>query len=94
MPSVHKLSESEREEMLARLKKIEGQTKGIQRMFEEGRDCLDVINQLAAVRAAVNALNGEMLEAFALRCLRHPEEFDAPERAVEQAVRALVRGAR
>jgi DNA-binding FrmR family transcriptional regulator len=63
-------------------------------MVEEGRDCLDVINQLAAVKAAVNALSGELLEAFALRCLRHPEEFSSPERAVEQAVRALVRGGR
>ena len=94
MPSVDNLSQAERDEMVGRLKKIEGQARGIQRMFDDGRDCLDVINQVAAVRAAVNALNGELLEAFALRCLLHPEDFDAPQEAVGQAVRAMVRGTR
>lgn len=94
MPSIHNLPPEERAEMVARLKRIEGQAKGIQKMIDEGRDCVDVMNQVAAVRAAVTALSGEMLEVFALRCLKHPEEFPSPEQAVEQAVRALVRGGR
>ena len=73
---------------------VEGQAKGIQRMIEDGRDCVDVMNQLAAVKAAVSALSGELLESFALHCLRHPEQFSSPEQAVEQAVRALVRSGR
>jgi len=92
--SVHNLPAEERAEIIDRLKKIEGQTRGIQRMVEEGRDCVEIINQLAAVRAAVNGLSGHLLEAFALRCLRHPEEFDSPQEAIEQAVRALVRSGR
>lgn len=80
--------------MIARLKRVEGQAKGIQRMIEEGRDCVDVLNQLAAVKAAVTALSGEMLESFAVYCLRHPDEFTSPEQAVEQAVRAIVRSGR
>jgi CsoR family transcriptional regulator, copper-sensing transcriptional repressor len=94
MPSIHNLPEAERTDIVDRLKRIEGQAKGIQRMVDEGRDCLDVMNQLAAVKAAVNALSGEVLEAFALRCLQHPEEFPSPQLAVEQAVRALVRSGR
>ena len=90
----YKVESEERAEMIARLKRIEGQAKGIQKMIDEGRDCVEVMNQVAAVRAAVTALSGEMLEAFALRCLRHPEEFPSPEQAFEQAVRALVRGGR
>jgi DNA-binding FrmR family transcriptional regulator len=50
------------------------------------------MNQIAAVKAAVTALSGEMLEAFAVHCLRHPEQFSSPEQAVEEAVRAVVRG--
>jgi DNA-binding FrmR family transcriptional regulator len=49
---------------------------------------------MAAVKAAVNALSGELLEAFALRRLQHPEEFPSPRNAVEQAVKALVRAGR
>ncbi len=94
MASIQNLPEAERTDIVDRLKRIEGQAKGIQRMVEEGRDCLDVLNQLAAVKAAVNALSGELLEAFALRCLQHPEEFPSPQNAVEQAVKALVRAGR
>ncbi len=94
MASIQNLPEAQRTEMIDRLKRIEGQAKGIQRMIDEGRDCVDVMNQIAAVKAAVNALSGEVLESFALRCLQHPEEFPSPQQAVEQAVRALVRAGR
>jgi DNA-binding FrmR family transcriptional regulator len=94
MPSIHNLPETQRREFTDRLKRIEGQAKGIQRMVEDGRDCVDVMNQIAAIKAAVNALSGEVLEAFALRCLLHPEEFPSSQEAVEQAVKALVRGGR
>lgn len=94
MPSIHNLPLDERTDMIARLKRVEGQAKGIQKMIDEGRDCVEVMNQVAAVKAAVNALAGEMLEAFALHCLRHPMEFASPELAIEQAVRALVRSGR
>ena len=40
--------------LLARLKKIEGQAKGIQRMIEEGRYCVDVLQQLTALTSAAN----------------------------------------
>ncbi|HEU5433352.1 MAG TPA: metal-sensitive transcriptional regulator [Thermomicrobiales bacterium] len=91
---MHVLPQEERDSLIDRLRKVEGQTKGIQRMIDDGRECLDVINQLAAVKAAINAISGELLEAYALRCLRHPEDFSTPERAVEQAVKALVRAGR
>lgn len=94
MPSVHNLPADERADMIARLKRIEGQAKGIQKMIDEGRDCVDIMNQLSAVKAAVNGLGGEMLSTFALYCLRHPESFASPEQAIEQAVRALVRSGR
>ncbi|MFM9106962.1 MAG: metal-sensitive transcriptional regulator [Chloroflexota bacterium] len=94
MPSMHNLSPDQRADLIDRLRKVEGQAKGVQRMIDEGRECLDVLNQLAAIKAAVNALSGELLEAYALRCLRHPDEFETPELAVEEAVRALVRAGR
>jgi DNA-binding FrmR family transcriptional regulator len=94
MASIQNLPEPQRTDLIDRLKRIEGQAKGIQRMIDEGRDCVDVMNQVAAVKAAVTALSGEMLECFALHCLQHPEEFPSPQEAVEQAVRALVRAGR
>lgn len=40
--------------MIERMRKIEGQARGIQRMLEEGRSCEDVLRQLSAMRAAIN----------------------------------------
>ena len=94
MPTIHDLPDKERTALVVRLKRIEGQARGIQRMIEEDRDCLDVMTQIVAMRAAVNAVGGELLEEIALRCLQQPEGFDSPEQAVEQAVHMLVRAGR
>lgn len=94
MASVHELDAAKREAFQARLKRIEGQSRGIQRMIDDGRDCLEIIDQLAAVKAAVNAVSVDMVETFALHCLRHPDRFASQQGAVEHAVKALVRGAR
>ena len=40
---------SDRDELLSRLKKIEGQVRGVQRMVSEDKDCLDVLTQISAV---------------------------------------------
>lgn len=91
MPSIHKLPAEERAEMVARLKRIEGQAKGIQKMIDGGRDCVEVLTQLAALKAATASLSAQLLEDFALYCLRHPTEFASPEDAVRQVVRVMVR---
>ncbi len=63
-------------------------------MVEEGRDVLDVMTQIAAIRGTTDAVGQDVLVAFALRCLRHPNEFASPEIAIEQAMQALVRSGR
>ena len=94
MPSIANLPQAEQDETRARLKRIEGQARGVQKMIDEGRDCVEVLNQLAAIKAAVNGLTGELLEAYALRCLQHPEDFPSQEAAVANMVRTLVRSGR
>ena len=91
MASISNLSAVERDDIVQRLKRIEGQARGVQKMVADGRDCGDILTQLASIRAAVNGLNGELLEAYLLRCMQNPNEFGSPEKAVKQAVRALVR---
>jgi CsoR family transcriptional regulator, copper-sensing transcriptional repressor len=94
MPSITTLPPEDRADFVARLKRIEGQARGIRSMIEDERECLDVMQQVSAVKSAVNSLSAEMLEAFALHCLRHPEAFPSPDAAVEQMVRAVVRSGR
>lgn len=53
-----------------RLRKIEGQVRGLQRMIEEDRYCVDVLVQVAAVRAALNRVGLMLLEGHARGCMR------------------------
>jgi CsoR family transcriptional regulator, copper-sensing transcriptional repressor len=50
--------------LIARLKSIEGQARGLQRMLEEERDCQQIMDQFAALRAASHAVTMQALECF------------------------------
>jgi CsoR family transcriptional regulator, copper-sensing transcriptional repressor len=66
-------------EVLLRLRRIEGQVRGIQNMVKESRDCRDVVVQLAAVKAAVASLNTLVAETYAQECLCGGDQIDAAE---------------
>jgi DNA-binding FrmR family transcriptional regulator len=53
-----------RNDLLNRLKRAEGQLRGIQRMIEEGESCLDVASQMAAVRKALDSAYVRMTVCF------------------------------
>lgn len=56
--------ESSRKDMLNRLRRAEGQLRGVQRMVEEGQSCRDVASQLAAVRRALDSAYIHMTMCF------------------------------
>jgi len=58
-----------KESLLARMKKIEGQAKGIQRMIEEDRYCIDIIQQLTALSAAADEVSLLILESHIEGCV-------------------------
>jgi DNA-binding FrmR family transcriptional regulator len=53
-----------RTELLNRLKRAEGQLRGIQRMLEEGQECMDIATQMAAVRKALDSTYVRMTVCF------------------------------
>ena len=57
------------ENVLKRLKIIEGHLKGITRMVEEDAYCIDVIRQIQAVAAALNKVSGQILEGHLNSCV-------------------------
>jgi CsoR family transcriptional regulator, copper-sensing transcriptional repressor len=57
--------------ILNRLQRIEGQVRGLSRMVEEDRYCIDVVTQLSAVRAALRAVEDEVLRDHAGHCIEH-----------------------
>jgi DNA-binding FrmR family transcriptional regulator len=56
-------------QLLARLNRVEGQVRGIIRMIEEGRYCIDVLTQINAARAALAKVESEMLKAHLSHCI-------------------------
>jgi DNA-binding FrmR family transcriptional regulator len=51
-----------------RLNRVEGQIRGIQRMYKDGRECMEVAQQIAAVRSALASVGREILSGEAVRC--------------------------
>jgi DNA-binding FrmR family transcriptional regulator len=54
-----------------RLQRIEGQVRGLSRMVEEDRYCIDVVTQIAAVRAALRRVEEEILKDHIGHCVEH-----------------------
>jgi DNA-binding FrmR family transcriptional regulator len=67
------------DDITTRLRRIEGQVRGIQKMMEEGRDCEDMLTQTMAIRSALDLVGARLMEYHLDRCLL--EGFDcSPER--------------
>jgi len=62
-----------------RLRRIEGQARGIQRMLEEGRPCGEIITQLTALRNAVNKVAAQVIVENLEACILNGEPGDGPE---------------
>ena len=55
--------------LLVRLARIEGQVRGIARMVEEDRYCIDILNQMQAIHAALKRVESEILKGHAAHCV-------------------------
>ncbi|MGD8473405.1 MAG: metal-sensitive transcriptional regulator [Anaerolineae bacterium] len=85
------LTEQAQKAMLARMRRIEGQARGVQRMISEDRDCLEILNQLASLRSAAYGASVELTGHYAIQCVRDASgtgtSADPP---LDEAVRGLV----
>ena len=80
-----------KEDLIRRLKKIEGQVKGIQRMVDSDKSCVDVLVQVAAVRAAVNRVGTIVFEHYSRGCMRDAVENKDQEAAIEELIGVLTK---
>ncbi len=69
-----------RDEILNRLRRIEGQARGLQTMVSEGRNCRDILQQMNAARSALQAAAMLLLEQYASDCILDIETKSEPER--------------
>lgn len=79
------------EDLIKRLRRIEGQVQGIQRMLADDRDCREVLNQLASVRAATQSVSVLLMKRYALTCLHDPDNAQSPEDTLSAMVEWFAR---
>lgn len=88
-PPVRDDAQDTRQEIVRRLRRIEGQTRGIQRMIEQDRACRDILDQLSAIQQAVRGVSGLVAQKYALECIESVQEDTSDEHSQETAA-ALV----
>jgi CsoR family transcriptional regulator, copper-sensing transcriptional repressor len=64
-------------ELLKRLAHVEGQVRGVARMVEDDRYCIDVVTQINAARAALDKIALGLVDHHVRHCLRDPKRADA-----------------
>lgn len=91
-PAAHGYTEN-KDAVLKRLRRIEGQVRGVERMVEEDRYCIDIVTQVTAIQAALDKVALELLSDHAAHCVLGAEDGEKEERTEElmDAVKRLLR---
>jgi DNA-binding FrmR family transcriptional regulator len=77
-----------------RMNRIEGQVRGIGKMIEDDRYCVDVLNQVSAVQAALDAVAVQLLEHHLRGCVQHAVKSGDGDHAIEEALGVIRKFAR
>ncbi|WP_319541148.1 metal-sensitive transcriptional regulator [uncultured Pseudodesulfovibrio sp.] len=76
--------------VLSRMKRIEGQVRGIQGMIEAGKECEEILVQVRAVRSALQSANKLILKRYMLRCYADAMENHVDEKeALDKLIKVL-----
>lgn len=67
-----------KDKLIQRLRRVEGQVRGVEAMLEEERDCQEILQQLSAIHSAVQSASRFFLQEYASTCLQQMDE-EAPQ---------------
>ncbi len=81
----------DKKDLQDRLRRIEGQVRGLQRMVEEDTYCIDILTQLNSVNAALKAVGMGLLDAHVRHCVRESIEQGNGDKKVEELMTAVGR---
>lgn len=78
--------------IMNRLKRTEGQIRGIQKMIENEQECIDVITQLTAVRSSIDRVMGMIVADNLKNCFENPETNpEEQSKKLEQAINMIIK---
>jgi DNA-binding FrmR family transcriptional regulator len=72
-----------KDQLIGRLRRVEGQVRGVERMVEEDRYCIDVLTQIGAIQAALDKVALGLLDEHARHCVIGGEDAKKDERTTE-----------
>jgi CsoR family transcriptional regulator, copper-sensing transcriptional repressor len=81
-------------ELLKRLNRIEGQVRGVAKMIESDRYCIDILTQVSAIRAALDAAAMQVLEDHTQGCVRTAIQSGNGDMAVDELLQVVRKFAR
>ena len=84
-----KLAEQDKKNLVNRLKRAEGQMRGVQRMIEQERDCEAILQQLTAVRSALYTASLALARAYATECLVEADDARTTGQVIDTLMNAL-----
>ncbi|MFS0752246.1 metal-sensing transcriptional repressor [Oceanobacillus sp. 1P07AA] len=85
----HPRSNAEKQAVINRLKRIEGQVRGIQKMVEEDRYCVDILVQISAIQAALKKVGFEITERHMKHCVSDAVKSGEGDEAIEEVMSVL-----
>ena len=80
-----------KDQLLNRLRRIEGQVRGVERMVEDDRYCIDIVTQIAAVQAALDKVALGLLDDHAAHCIIGGAADETPEELKDELMAAVGR---
>ena len=78
-----------RDRLIKRVNRLEGQVRGVGRMIEEDRYCIDIVNQLSAVQAAARELSLQILEGHVRHCVMDAAQTEDAEPKLDELIDTL-----
>ncbi|MFB4163547.1 metal-sensitive transcriptional regulator [Alteribacillus sp. JSM 102045] len=80
-----------KQQLLNRLKRIEGQVRGIHNMVENDRYCVDILNQIAAIQSAMNKVSLALMEDHTNHCVANAIKNGNGEESIEELIELMKR---
>ncbi|MEK6189523.1 MAG: metal-sensitive transcriptional regulator [Carnobacterium alterfunditum] len=82
----------EQKKIIHRLRRTEGQIRGVQKMIDEDKECIDIITQLSAVRSSIDRVMGMIVADNLKDCFENPQT-DAQNQAgkIDQAIAMIIK---
>ncbi|WP_085523720.1 metal-sensitive transcriptional regulator [Tuberibacillus sp. Marseille-P3662] len=79
----------EKQQMMNRLKRVEGQVRGIQKMIEDDRYCVDVLIQLSAIKSALDKVGYSLMERHTKHCVTHAIQEGDGEAYIDELMKVV-----